>query len=112
MIQNNGWDSHIVERESFRCPWKYISQGLPCFLSHVKFVVRNGAHIRFWEDIWLGERPLSKVYPRLFHLSRANGVHIVDLVMMNSNCLSWNFLFAPNLNDREAEIAAILLVFI
>lgn len=30
--------------------------------------MQNGTQIRFWEDIWLGHRPLKEQYPILYNI--------------------------------------------
>jgi hypothetical protein len=38
------------------------------FFSRGSFIVGNGDSVRFWEDIWLGDRPLSMQYPSLLNI--------------------------------------------
>jgi hypothetical protein len=40
------------------------------FFSRGSFVLGNGSSIRFWEDIWLGDRTLAAQYPSLYNLVR------------------------------------------
>nr|GEW82214.1 RNA-directed DNA polymerase, eukaryota, reverse transcriptase zinc-binding domain protein [Tanacetum cinerariifolium] len=46
--------------------------------------LRNGAHTRFWEDIWCGEQPLRLRFPRIFLLDNdreclvANWIYLSD----------------------------------
>lgn len=108
-MQGNGWDSQIGIRASARCPRKFISQGLPRFLSHCSFVVGNGERIHFWEDVWKGDIPLSDRFPRLYSLSRAHNSSILDMVVSPSFHLGWDFRFFRNLNDREiCEFSSLL----
>ena len=32
-------------------------------------MVGNGKHIRFWKDIWLGDTPLTNVFPSIFQIA-------------------------------------------
>jgi hypothetical protein len=38
--------------------------------SRGSFVLGNGSSIRFWEDKWLGDRPLAVQYPSLYNIVR------------------------------------------
>jgi hypothetical protein len=40
------------------------------FFSRGTFVLGNGSSIRFWEDPWLGDRPLANQYPLLYNVVR------------------------------------------
>jgi hypothetical protein len=40
------------------------------FFSRGSFVLGDGSSIRFWEDTWLGERPLAAQYPLLYNIVR------------------------------------------
>jgi hypothetical protein len=38
------------------------------FLQQGSFVVGNGLSTRFWEDTWLGKKPLAEEYPSLYNI--------------------------------------------
>ena len=40
------------------------------FFRFVKFAIRDGLEIRFWEDKWLGNTPLKDQYPALYNIVR------------------------------------------
>jgi len=40
------------------------------FLNLGHFKVNDGTQIRFWEDIWLGKKPLKTKFPALFNIVR------------------------------------------
>ena len=49
--------------------WKNIKRGWGMFSSHTKFEVRDGAKVRFWHDLWFGDKALRKplqIYMVLF----------------------------------------------
>jgi hypothetical protein len=53
------------------------------FFRYVTFSLKVGSQIRFWEDSWLGNSPLSEQYPALYSIVR----HMSDpiaLVMATS----------------------------
>lgn len=46
--------------------WKDLVKVRPIFKDHVKFLVGNGASIRFWLDWWCGDSTLAVTFPTLF----------------------------------------------
>ncbi|KAK9951574.1 hypothetical protein M0R45_007012 [Rubus argutus] len=107
--QANGWDANLVVRGSSRSPWKDISAGLCDFSKCVQLVVGDGRIVRFWEDIWIGDKPFCEIFPRLFRLSRLYNASIDSLVSPSTIPVDWNFGFRRNLNDVEAlEVSGLL----
>jgi hypothetical protein len=39
-------------------------------LARGKFAVKNGEHVRFWEDWWVGHKPLMNQFPDLYSIAR------------------------------------------
>lgn len=46
-------------------------------LSCDTFNVQNGDQVRFWKEMWLGDKPFSEVYPNLFRIVRHEGKMMV-----------------------------------
>jgi hypothetical protein len=46
--------------------------------------VRNGKSTRLWEDIWLGDMPLSEQYPLLYNVVRRRNVLMADVLTNNT----------------------------
>jgi hypothetical protein len=40
------------------------------FFKYGTFSIKDESQIRFWEDSWLGNRPLSEQYPTLYSIGR------------------------------------------
>lgn len=40
------------------------------------YVVGNGAAIRFWDDIWIGEVPLKIMFPYIYSISADPGMTV------------------------------------
>jgi hypothetical protein len=38
-------------------------------LSKGSFIINDGTNTRFWEDTWLGDKPLKDTYPSLYHIT-------------------------------------------
>ena len=49
------------------------------FFKHVTFSLGNGEGNRFWEDTWLGQRPLSDQYPSLYNIVRDKNVLVANV---------------------------------
>ena len=100
-LHPNQWDSRVVERGTFRNPWKAISSLYGEFLQMVSFKVGNGNNVRFWEDKWLGKKPLEELFPSLFRLSSSKSRPISDFLdgstLRLEGNISWNFHFPRNL---------------
>lgn len=67
-MHENGRDTADANRGSGRCPWANITKGRAGFLPNMTLVTGSGQKIRFWKDVWLGERTLSESFPRLYSL--------------------------------------------
>nr|GEZ82909.1 RNA-directed DNA polymerase, eukaryota, reverse transcriptase zinc-binding domain protein [Tanacetum cinerariifolium] len=50
------------------------------FLSHCHKRIRDGNNTRFWSDIWKGDRPLKKVFPRMFALELDKEILVAEKV--------------------------------
>lgn len=59
----------IEDPEDVLGPWVYISKGRAGLLSNINLVIDSRQKIRFWEDVWVGERTQSESFPRLYGLS-------------------------------------------
>lgn len=50
-----------------------------------KLELGNGTKLRFWEDIWCGEAPLSETYPTLYTLADAKGAKAAEVWVIQEN---------------------------
>lgn len=48
--------------------------GIDWFLNGVVRDLRNGALIRFWQDVWVGTASLMVVFPRLYAIFEQKGL--------------------------------------
>ena len=58
--------------------WKGLMNVKDDFFNRGHFRVGNGKNTSFWEDTWLGDRPLSEEYPSLFNIVRRKNVTVED----------------------------------
>jgi hypothetical protein len=50
--------------------WAGLMKVKEDFLVGGTFKIKNGEQVRFWEDVWLGDKPLREAYPNLFRIVR------------------------------------------
>ena len=70
-VQSRPTDSHF---------WKGLMKVKNEFLERGSFVVGNGEKTRFWEDIWLGDKPLASQYPSLYNIVHRKQVSVADVL--------------------------------
>ncbi|XP_026459206.1 uncharacterized protein LOC113359847 [Papaver somniferum] len=63
-------------------------------------IIRNGAGIYFWEDIWVGEQTLKQIFPSLFKISKGKKLTVKEMV---SDQGAWNLQFVRTLNELELQ---------
>ncbi|GJV28939.1 hypothetical protein Tco_1385387 [Tanacetum coccineum] len=73
-------------------------------LHTLRHKVGNGSSILFWEDIWIGNGPLSTRYNRLFHLDANPNCMLAD--RLSQDTWSWNW--KRHLGSRNEESLEIL----
>jgi hypothetical protein len=69
------------------------------FFEHGSFVLGDRMDTRFWEDVWLGDMPLSSQYPALYNIVRYKHVRVADVL---SN-IPLNIGFRRVLRDNNWE---------
>jgi hypothetical protein len=50
------------------------------FLKFGTFTIKDGSQIRFWEDKWLGNRPLRDQYPQLYNIARKKQDTVAEIL--------------------------------
>jgi hypothetical protein len=60
--------------------WKGIMGGRDEFFERGSFVLGGERDTRFWEDVWLGDTPLSSQYPALYNIVRDKQVRVADVL--------------------------------
>jgi hypothetical protein len=60
--------------------WKGLLMVKDEFFAHGSFSVGNGESVRFWEDVWLGDRPLAQQYPCLYSIVQRNHVTVANVL--------------------------------
>jgi hypothetical protein len=87
--------------------WKTISKidgQTSWFNVHLKNKVGNGAKTLFWRDIWVGDRPLKDVFPRLFSVSTSKDLLVSEAVAWEEGRWRWEVAWRRNLFGWELDL--------
>jgi hypothetical protein len=77
--------------------WKGLLKVKDDFFSKGSFELGNGLDTRFWEDCWLGDRPLAEQYPSLYRIVQHKDVLVAN-VLQGSHL---NIAFRRNLDEYK-----------
>jgi hypothetical protein len=58
------------------------------FTNSVRRKIGNGVNTRFWKDKWLGDIPLSILFPRLYSLSCCKEAMVREVMVVNEGVRS------------------------
>jgi hypothetical protein len=107
---------HQVNWSSYRTPssasswWKNlvaIDKAVPnlnWFVDAVGRNLGNGYSTLFWTQKWIGDAPLSEVFPRLFSLSIQKDSKVSDLVEVEGDTRRWHFNWRRNPFHWEEDL--------
>jgi hypothetical protein len=102
-----GWRSGAISGTHGVGLWKFICMGWQNFRRFFKFDVGEGSKIRFWDDIWCGDRALKEAFPGLFSIASFKEASIADNMEHSSNSVQWNIQFNRLVHDWEVgELAS------
>jgi hypothetical protein len=77
------------------------------FRRFIKYDVGEGSKIRFWDDVWCGDRALKEEFPGLFSIASLKEASIADNMEHSSNSIQWNIQFTRLIHDWEVgELAS------
>jgi len=79
------------------------------FFNLVRFNLRDGSQIRFWEDTWLRNQPLSYRFPNLYNIVRKKHATVAKVFNTTPLNVSFRWALIGNIllewNNRIATIA-------
>jgi hypothetical protein len=101
-----GWCSRGIPGPHGVGLWKYICKGWHTFRRHFRFDPGEGSRVRFWEDLWCGDRTLKEAYPDLFNMASFKGASIADNMECSNGIIQWNVQFTRLAHDWEIEVLA------
>jgi hypothetical protein len=99
-----GWCSLPVTRPYDVNVGKFIRRGWDNVAKYLHFEVGDGSHIRFWHDLWCGDKPLKLCYPALYSIARSPDAWVVDNLSVVKGVVHWNVLFTRYAQDWEVEM--------
>lgn len=67
----------------------------------MSFKANNGRKIRFWRDLWVGDKTLEQAFPDLFRISSRKDDTISNC--WNEEQQDWDLGFRGGLHDREVN---------
>ena len=53
-------------------------------------MIKDGSQLRFWEDTWLGNRPLCEQYPQLYNIVRKKKDTVAEVLSTQPPNVSWH----------------------
>lgn len=83
--------------------WKSISRECVNFGKGIRFKVGEGRTIKFWIDVWCGERPLCEEFPALFGIAVNKRAWVADYLRCSNDSPSYEVTFVRNFHDWELE---------
>jgi hypothetical protein len=60
--------------------WSGLMEVKKEFLDRGRFVVHEGNQVLFWEDLWIGNKPLMKEFPSLYNIVRKKHVTVAKVL--------------------------------
>lgn len=83
--------------------WKAISTEWEEFAKQIRFIVGDGGSVRFWLDLWCGDRPLCEEFPNLYTLATNAEAWVTECLRWNMDVFGWDVSFGRNFIDWEIE---------
>jgi hypothetical protein len=98
-----GWRSGAISSSHGVGLWKFICMGWQNFRRFIKFDPGEGSKIRFWDDVWCGDRALKEAFPGLYSIACLKEASMADNMERSSNSIQWNIQFSRLIHDWEVE---------
>jgi len=92
--------SQIGKRPGVSHFWSGLMEVKDLLLQHGRFRVNDGHQTRFWEDVWVEQQLLKRLFPDLYRIVRKKGVSVASVV--NSTPLNVSFRWGI-VGDRLKE---------
>jgi len=110
-IMSNEGGENLQLRSKYQSWWwkdltKICGEGVAhgWFQKAIGWKVGNGAVVRLWEDLWLGNECLRSVYPRLFSLSLDQGKNVGEVGEWEENRWRWNLNWRRDRFQWETDL--------
>jgi hypothetical protein len=70
--------------------WRGLMRIKDEVLSNSSFVIKDGTNTGFWDDTWIGDKPLKDTYSSLYHIARDK--HVTVSKVLSSRPLNISFM--------------------
>ena len=70
-------------------------------LGNGRFLIRDGRRVRFWKDMWCGEKALCRSFSTLFNMAVYEGALVKDVWECSREGGGWSPCFNGSFNDWE-----------
>jgi len=101
-------EKYITRRRKKKYSFRYFQSNTGSKRKYVMLrTIGSGSvknHIRFWHDLWCGDRPLKLCFSTLYTIARSPDAWVVDNLSMVGGVTHWNVLFTRNAQDWELEM--------
>ena len=84
--------------------WSGLLAVRDTFYSCCKRIIGNGKSTRFWEDIWVGQQPLSQSFPRLYNICYSHDVTVNRVIESNFDCLKFRRFLREETKDMWCNL--------
>ncbi|KAK1297873.1 hypothetical protein QJS10_CPB14g00976 [Acorus calamus] len=84
--------------------WKGILAEVETFSQGIFWRLGSGEDIRFWQDHWIGDKPLKVRFPSIFHIARLKQGAVCLFWQDRGEDGSWSVKFTRALNEVEGEV--------
>ncbi|GKV32405.1 hypothetical protein SLEP1_g41015 [Rubroshorea leprosula] len=68
-----------------------------------KWEIGDGSRVAFWDDRWVGDRPLKDLFPRLYALSLTKGGLLKDMGFWSEGTWVWDCRWRRSCSGRVGE---------
>ena len=82
-----GWCTGLVSGPYGVSLWKNISRGWFFFPRYILFDIGDGSRVKFWQDYWCGETPLTVHFLELFRFCLDKEASVVELMKFSNQVL-------------------------
>ncbi|XP_026383589.1 uncharacterized protein LOC113279095 [Papaver somniferum] len=87
-IKNGNWITYYRKSSV----WNVIKWVLPEFIENTRWIVGNGAKVSLWNDKWIFDEPICKLFPNHPYIALHPHLKVQDLIVDNSWCFHEDFL--------------------
>ena len=98
-----GWSTKVVNGPYGVSLWKNIRSERDKFSRFVTFQIGTGAQIKFWLDVWCGDKILKDTFPELYRTARDKDADVADLLQFHNGSIYWEVVFMRAIHDWESD---------